>query len=191
MSHACRGIGAFAHAIVLGSRNVLNRTSPATAAALLLASAVSAAAPGVVFAQGNGPIKVETPLLEPVGNPCTGETVMVTGTTDLFLYTKVKKSGGIDITVRIKQHGSGTSTAADGSTAYYNFHSEETTKMPDVPPGAFETALLSKTMLVRQGELGDHSQDDWMMKHTVRIKIDEFGNVIMNRDKITDSCPAN
>ncbi len=188
MSHACRGIGAFAHAINVGSRNVLNRTKSATATALLLASAVTA--PGVAFAQ-SGPVKIETPLIDFYLNPCTGETVTVTGTTDLFLYTKMKKSGGIDITTRVKHKGTGTAVAADGTTVTYNFHSEETSKFNDVPLGSFESAMLTKTMLVRQGEAAGFSEDDWMFKNTMRIKIDDSGNVTMNREKISDSCSGN
>ena len=168
MSHACRGIGAFAHAIILGSRSVLNRTTSATAA-VLLASTV--AVPGTALAQA-GPTKLEIPLIDSYYNPCTGETVTVSGTTDLFLYTKVKKSGALDITTRVKHKGTGTALAADGSIVNYNFHSEETTKFNDVPLGSFESAMLTKTMLVRQGEAAGFSEDDWMFKNTIRIKID-------------------
>ena len=178
MSHACRGIGAFAHATFLGSRSVLNRTTSATATALLLAS-------GAAFAQ-SGPTKVETPLIDTYTNACTGETVTVTGTTDLFLYTKSKNNGAIDMTLRVKHKGTGTAVAADGSIVNYNYHSEETTKFNDVPLGSFESAMLTKTMLVRQGE--ELSNDDWIFKNTMRIKIDDSGNVTMSREKIADSC---
>ena len=185
MSHACRGIGAFAHAIVLGSRSVLNRTASATAAALLVGSFTIA--PGVAFAQ-SGPTRVESPLYDTYYNACTGETVTVTGTTDLFLYTKSKNNGSIDLTLRVKHKGTGIAVAADGSIVNYNFHSEETTKFNDVPLGSFESAMLTKTMLVRQGEAV--SNDDWMFKNTMRIKIDDSGNVTMSREKVTDTCGA-
>jgi hypothetical protein len=188
MSHACRGIGAFAHAIISGSRSVLNRTTSATAAAFLAGSVM--VAPGIAFAQ-SGPIKVETPLFDTYYNACTGETVTVTGTTDLFLYTKFKKTGGVDITSRIKHKGTGTAVAADGSVVSYDFHSDETVKFNDVPLGSFDSAMLTKTMLVRQGEPAGFSEDDWIVKNTMRIKIDESGNVTMDREKITDSCSGN
>ena len=186
MSHACRGIGAFAHAIVLGSRSVLNRTTSATAAALLVGSVMSAV-PGVAFAQA-GPTKVETPLVDTYYNACTGETVTVTGTTDLFLYTKSKNNGSVDFTLRVKHRGTGIAVAADGSIVNYSFHSEETTKFNDVPLGSFESAMLTKTMLVRQGEV--LSNDDWMFKNTVRIMIDDSGNLTMMREKVIDTCSA-
>jgi hypothetical protein len=189
MSHACRGIGAFAHAIVLGSRSALNRTTSATATAVLLASALSAA-PEVAFAQ-SGPVKVETPFVETYENPCTGEQVTVTGTTDLFLYNKIKKTGAMDITTRIKQRGTGTAIALDGSIVNYDFHSDETMKFNDVPLGSFDSAMLTKTMLVRQGELAGLSEDDWMFRNSVRIKIDDSGNVTMNREKLTETCATN
>jgi hypothetical protein len=188
MSHACRGIGAFAHAIISGSKSVLNRTTSATATALL-GGLLMSAAPGVAFAQ-SGPMKVETPLLDSYYNACTGETVTVIGTTDLFLYTKLKNNGSIDITVRVKHKGTGTAVAADGSIVNYNFHSEETQKFNDVPLGSSETAVLSKTMLTRQSETSGFSEDDWMFKNTIRIKIDDSGNVTMDRVKVTDSCAA-
>jgi hypothetical protein len=184
MSHACRGIGAFAHAIVLESRSVLNRTASATAAAILVGSVMSAV-PGVALAQ-SGPTKVETPLIDTYTNACTGETVTVTGTSDLFLYTKSKNNGSVDFTLRVKHKGTGTAVAADGSIVSYNFHSEETTKFNDVPLGSFESAMLTKTMLVRQGE--EFSDDDWMFKNTMRIKIDDAGNITMSREKVTDTC---
>ena len=158
----------------------------ATAAALLLTSVV---APGLAFAQA-GPTKIELPLIETYENPCTGEMVTVSGTTDLFLYTKSKNNGAIDFTLRVKHKGTGTAIAADGSMVNYNFHSEETTKFNDVPLGSFETAMLSKTMLVRQTEDQAFSEDDWMFKNTIRIKIDDSGNVTMSREKVTDSCTA-
>ena len=188
MSHACRGIGAFAHAIVRQSRSVLNRTTSATATALLLGTAIFAA-PGVASAQ-SGPTKIETPLIDSYVNPCTLETVNVTGTTDLFLYTKVKKSGAMDVTLRVKHQGTGTAIAADGSIVSYNFHSDETTKFNDVPLGSFDSAFLTKTMLVRQGEVAGFSEDDWIFKNTMRIKIDDAGNVTMSREKILDTCSA-
>jgi hypothetical protein len=185
MSHACRGIGAFAHAIVLGYRSVLNRTTSATATALLASAIVGA--PNMAFAQ-SGPTKLETPLFDTYFNACTGETVTVSGTTDLFLYTKSKNTGAMDFTLRVKHKGTGTAVAADGSIVSYNFHSEETTKFNDVPVGSFESAMLTKTMLVRQGEAAGFSEDDWMFKNTMRIKIDDAGNVTMNREKVTDTC---
>jgi hypothetical protein len=187
MFNAGRGIGAFAHSLVLESKSVLNRTASATAAALLLASAI---APGAAFAQA-GPTKVEAPLVDAYYNPCTLETVTVNGTTDLFLYTKTKNSGAIDFTLRVKHQGTGTAIAADGSSVNYTFHSEETTKFNDVPLGSFESALLTKTMLVRQGEADGFSEDDWIFKNTMRIKIDDAGNVTMSREKVTDPCPVN
>lgn len=187
MSHACRGIGAFAHTIILESRSVLNRTASATAAALLVGAMISAA-PSAAYAQ-SGPTKVETPLIETYYNACTGETVTVAGTTDLFLYTKSKNNGSVDFTLRVKHRGTGTAIAADGSIVNYSFHSEETTKFNDVPLGSFESAMLTKTMLVRQGE--ELSNDDWMFKNTMRIKIDDSGNVTMSREKVTDTCVGN
>lgn len=185
MSHACRGIGAFAHAINFGFGSVLNSTKSVTAAALLLVSAV---APDVAFAQ-SGPTKTEVPLIDTYKNPCTGEVVTITGTTDLFLYTKLKKTGGIDVTTRISHQGTGTSVV-DGSTVTYTFHSDETAKLTDVPSGGFETAMMTKTMLVRHGGSGI-SENDWMFKNTVRIRIDEFGNITMiEREKISDVCTA-
>jgi hypothetical protein len=183
MSHACRGIGAFAHAIVLASRSVLNRTSAATAAALLL---VSAAAPGAAFAQG--PTKSELPLIDTYLNPCTGESVMVTGTTDLFIYLKAKKSGALDITTRIKHRGTGVSLTT-GAT--YNFHSDETMKFSDVPTGGFDSAMLTKTMLTRQDAVGEASEEDWMFKNTIRLKIAESGAILIDREKIIDTCSGN
>jgi hypothetical protein len=187
MSHACRGIGAFAHTIILESRSVLNRTASATAAALLVGSVMSAA-PAVALAQ-SGPTKVETPLIDTFYNACTGESVTVTGTTDLFLYQKSKNNGSIDLTLRIKHKGTGTAVAADGSIVNYNFHSEETTKFNDVPLGSFDSAMLTKTMLVRQGE--ELSNDDWMFRNTMRVKIDDSGNVTMQREKAVDTCVGN
>jgi hypothetical protein len=185
MSHACRGIGAFAHAIVLGSRSVLNRTTSVTAAALFASAIIGG--PSAAFAQ-SGPTKLETPLFDTYVNPCTGETVTVTGTTDLFLYTKSKNNGSLDVTLRVKHRGTGTAVAFDGSIVTYNFHSEETTKFNDVPLGSFESAMLTKTMLVRAGE--EVSEDDWMFKNTVRIKIDDAGNITMSLEKVTDTCAA-
>jgi hypothetical protein len=186
MSHACRGIGAFAHTVVFGSWSVLNRTSAATASAFLLASAIMAS-PGVAFAQ-SGPTKVETPLIDTYINPCTLEQVTVTGTTDLFLYTKPKKTGALDITLRIKHQGTGTAVAADGSIVNYHFHSDETSKLSDVPAGGFESAMLTKTILVREGSVAGLSADDWMFRNSIRIRVDEFGNVTMFRDKLLDTC---
>lgn len=186
MSHSCRGIGAFAHAINFGFGSVLNRTKSATAAALLVASAV--ASPGVAFAQ-SGPSKTEVPLIDTYENPCTGEVVTISGTTDLFLYTKLKKTGGIDVTMRISHKGTGTSVV-DGSAVTYTFHSDETSKLTDVPSGGFESAMMTKTMLVRHGGSGI-SENDWMFKNTLRIRIDEFGNISMiEREKISDVCTA-
>lgn len=182
MSHACRGIGAFAHAIVLASRSVLNRTTAATAAALLIGSA---AAPGAAFAQ-SGPIKAEMPLVDSVLNPCTNELVDVTGTIDTFIYQKVKKTGAQDLTVRIKNRGTGISQTTG---AVYNYQSDETTKFNDVPLGSFDSAMMIKTMLTRQD--GVATDADWMFKNTMRIKIDDSGNVIINREKIADTCSSN
>jgi hypothetical protein len=181
MSHACRGTRAFAHNIIGASQSVLNCTTSTTATVLLF-GLVMAAAPNVASAQG--PTKVETPLIDTYVNPCTGESVNVTGTTDLFIYMKVKSNGSTDFTLRIKHRGTGVSLATGAS---YHFHSEESTKFSDVPPGAFDSAMLTKTMLVREGSL-DGSADDWMFKNTIRLKIDEFGNVLVNREKIIDTC---
>ena len=180
MFNACRGIGAFAHAIVLESRSVLNRTASATAAALLL---VSAAAPGVAFAQ-SGPTKSELPLMTTVYNPCTQESVDIVGTIDTFIYLKSKKSGAMDITVRVKNQGTGISSTG----VAYTYSSDETTKFNDVPLGSFDSAMLIKTMLVRDG--GDGTQDDWMFKNTMRIKISESGAILIDREAVTDTCSA-
>ncbi len=183
MSHACRGIGAFAHAVVSTSKTVLQRTSRATATAALLGLAMSAA-PRVVFADPPLVDKFELPLVQVVPNPCTGETVAVTGTTDFYFYSKAQKNGAFELTFRVKQHGTGIAT--NGSGATYTFHSEESTKLRDVPPGASQFALLSKTMLIRHGELAEITQDDFMMRHTVRIKIDDSGNVLVDRESLTE-----
>jgi hypothetical protein len=160
---------------------VLNRTVSATATALLL---VSAAAPGAAFAQG-GPTKSEIPLMTTVYNPCTQESVDVVGTIDTFIYLKSKKTGAMDVTVRVKNRGTGFSTT---SGAAYTYSSDETTKFNDVPLGSFDSAMLIKTMLVRDG--ADGTQDDWMFKNTMRIKIAESGAILIDRESVTDTCSA-
>lgn len=195
MSHACRGIGALAHTVVLGLKSVRNRTSVATGAALLIALGMSAAP---VFALRPGATKTEIPLYETFQNPCTGESVLIEGTTTLFIYNREKRNGTFEMTVRVKQEGVGHAIdasglpiiEADGTDVRYRFHSEETTKFADIPTGASESAVLAKTMLVRKGELPDMSQDDWVFKHVVRIKVDEFGNTTMHRERSLDTCPA-
>jgi hypothetical protein len=180
MSHSCRGIGAFAHAIKSDFGSVLNRTKSATAAALLLASAV---APGIAFAQ-SGPTKTEVPLMTTIVNPCTGESVDIVGTLDTFIYLKSKNTGAMDVTVRVKNFGTGVSQTT-GAT--YIYHSDETTRFNDVPLGSFDSAMLIKTMLVRQGG-GEVTQDDWMFKNTMRIKIAESGAILVDREAVTDTC---
>src|SRR5688572_10443235 len=104
MSHACLGIGAFVHVSNVRLECVLNRIKATAAAALRLTSDV---APGRPFAQA-GPTKIELALIDTYENPCPGEMVTVSGTTDLFLYTKSKNNGAIDFTLRVKHKGTGT-----------------------------------------------------------------------------------
>ena len=74
---------------------------------------VTTAAPGVAFAQ-SGPTKSELPLMTTVYNPCTQESVDIVGTIDTFIYLKSKKSGAMDITVRVKNQGTGISSTGVG-----------------------------------------------------------------------------
>jgi hypothetical protein len=191
MSHACRGTRAFAHLVVLGSRIVRNCTSSPVGATVALLAFMTALAPNAAYAIQPGAIKFEMPIDvafdpdagvpgEPSNvfvNPCTTETVTLSGTTEVFIYNKVQNNGGFEITLRVRHTGTGVSDTG----ASYNFHSEESFKFRDVPSGAYQTSTLTKTMLVRQGEMSDHSLDDWMIKQTIRLVIDDNGVMRVER----------
>jgi hypothetical protein len=182
MSHACRGIRAFAHAIVFRTRVVLHRTSPATAIAIASALLLSAAPASAVQP---GAQKFEMPLNQIVTNSCTGEQVQLTGTQEFFFYIKTP-NGTTQFTTRVRTKGTGVSLT-DGTT--YTYHSEENLKFGDLPPGDVYASVLNKTMLIRHGELVDHSPDDWMFKVLSKVRITETNTVEVNNEVVGEPCP--
>lgn len=145
-----------------------------------------------VAAAGSTPIRTVVPYAESRVNPCTGELVILSGETVLMTAQKVSKNGLLEFTVRTKIDGQGTATSvATGLPVRYSFKSDETVKFGDFANGGTEVVIVTKSLLVRQGENGEElpSEDDWLMKETLRIKTDSLGNPIVNRTFVSESCP--
>jgi len=136
---------------------------------------------------------VDIPLAEMILNPCTNEMVTIVGSTNLTLYTKVQKNGALDVTLRIASRGDGTAQSAyGGGLVPYRLPLGGNDANPRRAERRLRARALAKTMLIRKGELGEDivSQDDWIFKHTIRVKQDEFGNVLAFREYTYDSCPV-
>jgi hypothetical protein len=159
--------------------------------ALALVTLVCAAS-SPALAAGTTPVRTVVPYAELRENPCTHEVVMLTGETVLMTSTKLSKNGLLEFTVRTKIDGEGTATSvATGLPVSYTFKSDETVKFGDFANGGTEVVVITKSLLVRKGENGEElpSEDDWLMKETLRIKTDSLGTPIIDRTFVNETCP--
>lgn len=173
MSNGNHGIRAFALAVVVGCLAV---------------------APHTVSAQG-GPIRLELPIVDltdPLNprpyttiNPCNGENITITGTQDLFFYLR-QNTNGFHVTLRIRNQGSGIGDAL-GS---YLFNSEESFAFNDLSSGTNEVTALTKMMLIRQGEIGPGSGDDYLLKITIHATVNANGAVTALPANFVAVCPG-
>jgi hypothetical protein len=153
--------------------------------------AIATLTPNPAAAAGNTPTRTVVPYVtEPIYNPCTQETVFITGEAVLFSSTKLTKNGTLEATFRIKVNAEGTAISATGETVAYVLRSDETTKLGDFANGGLEAVVLAKSLLVRKGADGQEfpTDSDWLVKQTMRIKLDSLGNAVVDRTFASDSC---
>lgn len=124
------------------------------------------------------PIRIVLPLAFQETNPCNGEYVNITGTQDSFFYIRQDIAGGTQVTLRIKNQGTGQG-AGVGSIlpGSYGFHSEESFKFNDLSSGTTELTALTKIMMIRQSETGVGTEDDFVLRITLHLTVNPNGTV--------------
>jgi hypothetical protein len=128
-------------------------------------------------------------------NPCTDETVLVTATTRVFMYSRVDASGGMHLTFRALTHGRGDSMIPLNPKRY-QFNHESVSEGNAAIGGAFEQTTVDNYVLIRQGNdpsvivLDAVNNDDFTVKQTIHLTISSNGVVTADVANGHASCPT-
>ena len=161
---------------------------------VLLFVAAFLAVPGAAYAQTTTLIvpfeRLGAPELDDLGNPvpgtggmanpCTGELVDVVGSSTITTSQKLANNGDIVTSVTVLTKGTGTGQV---SLVLYPFRESQSfsVRRPSAGGPAIDSTFNDKLAMRGPGAV-----DNWVVRATMRLRIDAAGNVLIDTVKLNE-----
>ena len=161
---------------------------------VLLFVAAFLALPGAVYAQSSTLIvpfeRIGAPDLDDLGNPvpgtggmdnpCTGERVDVIGSSTITTSSTLMNNGDIRTSVSVLTKGTGV---GQSSGVLYPFRESQSfsIRRPSAGGPAIDSTFNDKLAMRGPGAV-----DNWVVRVTMRLRIDAAGNVIVDTTRLNE-----